>query len=81
MSEKLSRIKLVSINGAAIIAPRGISSAEIKNWYERVEEMEALEVRPLSLTAKPDQNARRPKTFAEIIEAKDFTAEDLPMFL
>lgn len=81
MSEKLSRIRLVSVNGVPVLALRSATGEDIRNWYERAEEKEALEILPLRLTEKPDPNERRTRTYAEIIEARDFEPEDLPMFL
>lgn len=82
MSEKLAKIKLFSINGETIVAPRSATSGEIKQWYEQTEEIEADRINLLSLTARPDATEKRPRCYAEIIESREFDpATDLPMFL
>lgn len=78
MSNKLSKIRLVSINGIPVIAPRDVETVTIKDWFERTEEIEVQSYGLLSLTARPE---RGEPTYAEQIEKREFTPDDLPMLL
>lgn len=75
MSRKLSKIKVVRINGGEFY----VSSAkkqlgDIALEFERYERDEVNEIVPVAFTDRH----RSGKTFAEILEAKEFTADDLP---
>jgi hypothetical protein len=78
MSVKLSRIRLFKINGMAVIAPRASDTALVRNWFERTEGREVDRIELLSLTARPEPDE---PTYAEQIERREFSQDDLPMFL
>ncbi len=80
MSRKIAQIKFFRINGETVIAPKDFTLAEIRRWYEKREGRAAEDFQIGSLTDKPD-GGRSITTWADIIEAADFEAADLPMIL
>ena len=78
MSIHLSKIRLVEVDGQVIIAPRALSVASVERWFERTEGMKPLQTRVIGLTDKvPQAN----QTYAAVIEAGNYDASDLPLFL
>lgn len=80
MSAKICKLKIVRIGGEEIIAPRSMSSAELKEWFERTEEteIETADLEPVSLT---DRQPGTGVEYAALIEKLDYEAEKLPAFL
>lgn len=78
MAIQLSKIRLVEIDGQIIVAPRELSVAGVKKWFERSEGLEAITTKVIGLT---DKIAETRKTYASAIEAVNCDTSDLPIFL
>ena len=78
MSIRLSKIRLVEIDGQVIIAPRQLSVAGVKSWFQKTENSEPVQIRVLGLT---DKIADSMQTYASAIESVDCDSSDLPVFL
>ncbi|HEX8636758.1 MAG TPA: hypothetical protein VF692_01750 [Pyrinomonadaceae bacterium] len=78
MSKKLSKLRVVRVNSSVIfVTENGMTFTEIRRQFERYEQMPADTVQPVALTDKFTGK----RTFAEVLENKEFTADDLPFRL
>ena len=75
---KFSKIRLVEIGGQVIIAPRQLPIAGVKQWFERIEGMEADAPKIIGFTDKMPESR---KTYAAAIDEKTFDVSELPIFL
>ena len=79
MAILLSKIRLVQFNNdVVIVAPRELSVASCRQWFENTERLDAWDTRILGLT---DKNPETGKIYAAEIEALDKEHSDLPLFL
>ncbi len=80
MGDKLAGIRLFRINADVLVLARKTQpTAEVKEFYERVEQIEADQVQIVSLYDKTGQD--RFETFADIIERSEFDHGRLPVIL
>jgi hypothetical protein len=77
MSKKISKLKILRLNGDVIIARRDWDSGQVRKWYEGHDN----EITSSQAVAFTDKLPDGKFDYATVVETAEFEMEDLPLFI